>query len=270
MNEHIGCGIGINLRLELIDDILRERPTLPFFEIIVDNWFSTGPHHKKLEEIRNNYDISFHSVGMNLGGVDDINYTYLDTIKSLRDIYKPFHISDHLCFQAHGGNHHHDLLPFPLNSSSLKSVTERVNRIQDYLGENILIENLSYYVEFKNSSMSEIEFLNELNRQTGCLYLLDLNNIWVNSKNLNHSMDNYLQNLDWKLVKEVHMAGPDYSGEIYIDTHGSNVNDELLNIVNTHQGHLRNIPIIYERDTNLLGLSEMINQVELISESLNG
>ena len=263
-------GVGINLRLEFLDDILRESPSLPFLEIIVENWFSPGPQHKKLEELRENYEISFHCVGMNLGGEDELNWDYLKKVKDLKEKYCPKHLSDHLCFQAHGGNHHHDLLPFPLNQATLENVSERVKAVQDFFGEEILIENLSYYLEFEESKMSESEFLKELNKKTSCFYLLDLNNIWVNSKNLNISIDDFLKDIDWSNVREVHLAGAEKFEKFYVDTHGSPIHPEVLNLVRKHRKSLINIPIIYERDRNLKGLTGMLSQIDLVKEALYG
>lgn len=262
--------IGINLRLDYIDEVLEKLPELCVLEIIADNWLSLGPHHKKLEKLRESYDLSFHCVGMNLGGADDIDYNYLSKIRELKDRYTPLHISDHLCFQSHAGNHHHDLLPFPFNEGNLDNVVSRVDKVQEYFGEQILIENLSYYVEYKESNMSEAEFIAKLCKKTDCNLLLDLNNIWVNSKNINVDVKEHLSLMDWSRVKEIHVAGAELFGNIYVDTHGSAIHKEVMDIVKDNRSLIQSIPVIYERDANLEGLSGMLKEVNSLSEALNG
>ena len=224
-------GVGINLRLELIDSILERLPEIPFLEVIADNWLSKGPHHQKLEKLREHYDISFHCVGMNLGGVDDINYDYLNEINQLKKKFEPFQISDHLSYQAHKYSYHHDLLPIPLNQKYLKNTSERIRKAQDVFNEKILLENPTYYLEFEESNIEEAEFLNSVAKDADCRLLLDLNNIWVNSKNFDVNLSKYLDTINWERVGEVHLAGPDQLNDLYIDTHGSNINNELFKVI---------------------------------------
>jgi uncharacterized protein (UPF0276 family) len=263
-------GVGINLRLETIDEVLEKKPDVSLLEIIVDNWLSQGPHHKKLEKIRMDYPISFHCVGMNIAGTDKINNYYLSEIKKLKEKFQPIHISDHLCVTAQAQHQHHDLLPFPFNEEYLANTVDRVTQIQEYLDEAILLENLSYYVEYKSSQMSEIEFLDQLSNKTSCSYLLDLNNIWVNQQNLNTTVDDYLKFVDWSKVKEVHLAGPEKVNDIYVDTHGTDIYPELIAIIKKYKEQLKQIPIIYERDNHLDGLTNLLLQKKVIDEAING
>ena len=255
-------GVGINLRLEYIDDVLENLPDLPFLEIIVDNWLSLGPHHKKLEKLRSHYDISFHCVGMNLGGVDDLDYSYLKKILELKNKFNPIHISDHACFQTHRGNSHHDLLPLPMNKASLKNISERVLKVQDFMNEAILLENLSYYIEYETSDMTEYDFLNQISFKTDCYFLLDFNNIWVNSKNLKVDLDKYLEEIKWERVKEIHVAGAEKFDDLYIDTHGTGINNEVLKIAKNCKDKLKNLPIIYERDNHIPSLNQLMEETQ--------
>ena len=256
-------GVGLNLRLEYIDEIIEQKPDIAFLEIIVDNWFSKGAHHKKLEIIRELYPISFHCVGLNIGGTDTLNQNYLKKLSELTKKYSPFQISDHLCFQNHKAYHMHDLLPFPLNNHSLSNTITRVNQIQDSLGQEILIENLSYYVEYKDSCIEEIDFLNRLSHESGCFQLLDLNNIWVNELNLNINTKNYLDKINWKYIKEVHIAGPEKIDGVHIDTHGSFPSEDVIKLLKDNKDHIKNLPLIYERDNNIPSLQTLLK--ELIS-----
>ncbi|WP_127716875.1 DUF692 domain-containing protein [Halobacteriovorax sp. HLS] len=261
-------GVGLNLRLEFIDEFLDRSPSVDFVEVIVDNYHSHGPHHEKLLKVRENYEISFHCVGMNLAGEDDLNISYLNTVKKLMHKFDPFLISDHLCFQKNKNICFHDLLPFPLTKEYLDHVTERVARVQEVIGKSLLIENLSYYVEFNNSEMSEYEFLNELSRRAGSKILLDFNNIWVNEKNLAKSSREYLENINWNLVGECHFAGAEKIDDLYVDTHGTNIDNEVLLLASEYSKELKNTPLVYERDNNIPALDELLGQRNRLIESL--
>lgn len=260
--------MGINLRPELLDEIIRKEPDFPFLEIIVDNWFSPGPHHQKLLKLRERYDLFFHCVGMNLGGIDPIDTGYLSKVKELSSIYNPIHISDHLCFQAVNNQHFHDLLPFPLNNESLREVESRILQVQDLLKVPILIENLSYYVEFQSSTMSEIEFINQLLQKTQAYLLFDINNIWVNQLNLGIPMSDYMDRLPWDRVKEIHIAGPERVKKLYIDTHASEPDHRTIDLLYKFRAHLTHIPIIYERDNKIPSLENLLKTALSVKSSL--
>lgn len=263
-------GVGLNLRLEFIDEFLRTKPDVDFVEVILDNYHSDGPHHKKLEIVRRDYEVSFHCVGMNLAGTDDLNEKYFDKTNELINKFSPFQISDHLCFQAVDGNQLHDLLPFPLTSSFLDSTVSRVEKIQEMLKQEILIENLSYYVEFKNTEMKEYEFINMLTEKTGAKILFDLNNIWVNEKNLKLSANEYIENINWKSVSEIHLAGAEIFDGTYIDTHGEVVSDDVMELVRLNKDKLINLPVIYERDNNIPSLDKILEETTRIREVIRG
>lgn len=269
-------GVGLNLRLDFIDEIVEQKPDVPFFEIIADNWFSTGPHHEKLLKIRQDYPIYFHCVGMNLGGYDQLNTKYIKKIKELADRFEPLHISDHLCFQTHKSHSYHDLLPFPMNDNFANLIASRIAFAQELIGETILIENLSYYLEFNQSTMSEPDFITKVTRQSGCKLLLDLNNIHVNQLNLGHSCHDYVKGIPLDRVGEIHLAGPELVDDVYVDTHGSYVADEVIGLTRDVGEALRlcqdqadpQVPIIYERDTNLPEFGDLVGEVQSLNRSI--
>ncbi len=257
-------GVGINLRLEYIDEVIAEKPDIPFFEVIIDNWFLEGPHHHKLEKICADYPIYFHCVGMNLGSNDELDQKYFQKLRELKKRYNPVHISDHLAVQKINGVAYHDLLPIPLTEDHLSFLENRIIKAQDLLGESIILENLSYYHEFSSSTISEFTFLNELVKRTDSGILLDLNNLWVNQKNLDIYPKAELEKLDFDLVKEIHLAGAEKVGNYYVDTHGDFVNDETLDLFRSISGRLGDIPIFYERDNNILSLFDTNEEIERI------
>lgn len=271
-------GVGLNLRLDYIDEIAEQKPDIPFFEVIADNWFSTGPHHDKLLAIRQDYPIYFHCVGMNLGGYDKLNTKYIKKIKELAKRFEPVHISDHLCFQTHKSHSFHDLLPFPMNDNFANLIAARIGFAQELIGETILVENLSYYLEFNQSSMSEPEFITEVAKRSGCKLLLDLNNIHVNQLNLGYDCWDFLKGIPLDRVGEIHLAGPELVDNVYVDTHGTFVDDFVLELTKDvgeklpgcQSAELPKVPIIYERDTNLPEFPDLIKETQDLGRIIMG
>ncbi len=262
------AGVGINLRLDYIDELLEKKPNLPFVEVIADNWLSFGPHHKKLEKVRELYPISFHCVGMNLCSDDKIDSNYIDSIKNLSERFNPFQISDHLSVQALDGNYFHDLLPHPFSLSIIKSTANKIDEIQNILKRQILVENLSYYHQFEESEMKEYEFINQLAELADCHILFDLNNIWVNEMNYGICSENFLKKINHDRVKEIHIAGAEIIDGIYVDTHGSSVNESVRALLKRAEAVLGDCPIVYERDNNLPTFGEFIKERVQIEEML--
>ncbi len=259
--------LGFNLRTEFIDEVLEYKPKVSYLEVIIDNWFTDGPHHQKLLKLREDYEILFHCVGMNLAGVDEINKPYLQKIQDLKLKFQPKHISDHLCFQAFNGNYHHDLLPFALNKESFARVSSRVNKVQDMLKEKILVENLSYYLEFKNSNYSESFFLNELCETTGCKVLLDLNNILVNFYNLDIVPEQYVNEIDVVNIGQLHFSGAIKEDGFYIDTHSEDISKDQIDLYNILRKKLSSfVPLIYERDANFISIKNHLKNIKVLEK----
>lgn len=262
--------LGLNLRLEYIDDLLQTRPSLSCLEVIAENFFTLGAHHKKLEKLRADYEITLHCLGMNIGGIDPIDKQYLHKITELRKKFAPQHISDHFSVERHNGICFHDLLPFPFNAESLHNVQARVAYVQDFLQENLVLENLSYYVEFDSSDMTEVEFINAVLHNTGARLLLDLNNLWVNEQNLGYCADDFLAALDWRHVAQVHLAGAELSGTLHIDTHGADVPQQVWQLLHLCQAKLDPaMLIIYERDNNLPTWQVLLDDLYSMQRELN-
>ena len=261
---------GLNLRLELIDDFLFNRPSISCLEIIAENFFTAGGHHRKLEQLRQDYDISLHCLGMNIGGVDPLNIDYLTRVTELARRFEPLHISDHLSVEGHGGRYFHDLLPFPLNEDSLANVCRRTRTVQDFLGEPLLLENLSYYIEYKDSTINEAEFLNAVCIDSDAKILLDLNNIIINQANLGHSAEHFLATINWSQVAEIHLAGATaQADELLVDCHNAEVNDELLRLWHRYRYRLLpTVPVIYERDNDLLSYEQLSVYSEQLQKAL--
>jgi hypothetical protein len=206
-----------------------------------------------LEKVRARYEVALHGVSLNLASADPLNSAYLKVWRELVDRIQPIRVSDHLCWTGIAGKNSHDLLPPPYTQATIDLVAEKISRAQDFLGRKILVENVSAYVEWKASEMGEADFLASIVRKTGCGLLLDLNNIYVSSKNLGGDSRDFLRALPLEAVEQLHLAGPsEHDDGFLVDTHDTDVRDEVWELYREWTS-LRTRPtaVMIERDGNI-------------------
>ena len=222
---------GIGLRAPHYREVLETRPDVGWVEVHSENYFGRGgqPLHY-LERARSHFALSLHGVGLSLGSADGLRQAHLLQLKALVERFEPSLISDHLCWGAIGDRHLNDLLPLPYTEAALDVVCANVGRAQEFLGRQILVENVSSYLQFSDSTIPEWEFVGEVARRTGCGLLLDINNIYVSA--VNHGFDalRYLDAIPARAVREIHLAGFDSNGMCLIDTHGKPVAGPVWNL----------------------------------------
>ncbi|MHA1598528.1 MAG: DUF692 domain-containing protein, partial [Alphaproteobacteria bacterium] len=178
MGKHLGFGLG--LRPPHYTDILETGPDVGWFEVISENYMEAGGQPVAiLEKVRQNYPIVMHGVSMSIGGSDPLNEAYLQKIKDLIDRIEPEWFSDHLCWTGLNGTNMHDLLPLPYTEEAVAHVVERISRVQDFLGRRLTLENVSSYVSYDCSEMTEWEFVGEVIERADCDILFDVNNVYV-------------------------------------------------------------------------------------------
>ena len=228
----IPAAAGIGLRAPHITRVLHEHPSVPWFEVHSENYFAAGgAMHAALECIRADYPLSLHGVGLSLGSADPLDRNHLANLRRLVDRYEPGLVSDHICWGAIGGIHLNDLLPLPCTTEALDLMVSRVHQVQDALGREFLVENVSSYLDFKHAEMTEAAFVCDLVRRSGCGLLLDVNNVYVNSVNHGFDPHQYLRAMPHNAVREIHLAGFTRKDELpvalLIDSHSAPVADEV-------------------------------------------
>lgn len=221
-------GLGLGLRSKHFNHILEQLPAVDWFEIISENFMDSGgrPRHV-LRRIAANYPIVMHGVSLSIGSHDPLDMDYLHKLKSLAEEVKPMWISDHLCWTGINGINTHDLLPVVLNEESLAHISERVCRVQDFLGRPLVLENPSTYLTFRQSTIPEYDFLRLLTEQTGCNLLLDVNNVFVSAYNNDFNAEHYIRSLPHDKIVQMHLAGHQHCGDYIIDTHDRHVVSEV-------------------------------------------
>ncbi len=283
-NENVkpvsGClsGTGVGLRSPHINEILRERPAIPWFELLADNHLVEGGLIPlQLDEICQHYPVTFHSVGLSLGSVDPLDLNYLSKLKKLMQQYEISWLSEHCCFTSFDGFHSHDLLPIPYSEESLFHIVKRISRTQDFLGKQILIENVSSYMSFAESTLDEVDFISEVARQSDCLLLIDVNNIYVNHINQGVDVIQYIDRLPYERIKEIHLAGFDDRGDYILDAHNNPVAQPVWQLYEKLIQHVPDVATLIEWDNDIPSLQRLMeeaNKADVIankykSESLN-
>ena len=245
-------GFGVGLRAPHVNEILRTEPELDWFELLADNHITNGGWaRQQAYEIAQRYSVTMHCVGMSIGSVDAINFDYLEKKKILANQINPKLISDHLCWTSLHTHYSHDLLPLPYTEEVLNHMANRISIIQDYLGVQIAIENVSAYLTYQQSTIDEVKFVNELAKKADCLILLDVNNVYVNQKNNALNSHEYIERINLDRVAEIHLAGFEDKGHYYLDAHSSRVSKEVWHLYENVLRRNNQIPTLIEWDDKL-------------------
>lgn len=225
---HANLGLGVGLRTVHYEHILREEPAVDWFEIISENYIdSRGRPRYVLQQIAERYSIVMHGVSLSIGSTDPLDFDYLGKLKRLAKSVRARWVSDHLCWTGVAGRNTHDLLPIPLNEPTLKHVVERIRIVQDFLERPLVLENPSSYVTFADSTMSEWQFLTRMAAEADCGLLLDVNNVYVSSRNHDFDPYEYVENVPHGRIVQCHLAGHTDCQTHVIDTHDGHVVDPV-------------------------------------------
>lgn len=246
---------GLGLRAPHLRQVRQEMPAIAWFEVHSENYFvSGGPALAVLEEIRQNYPLSLHGVGMSLGGADDLDRDHLRQLKALAERLQPAAISEHLCWSAIGGRWLNDLLPLPYTREALDQVCRHVEQVQETLGRAILVENVSSYLRFRPEEMPEWAFVAEVAKRTGCGVLLDVNNIHVSACNHGFSAVDFLAGIAVGSVGEIHLAGYEEVDGLLVDTHSRPVYPAVWELYRAALERFGPLPTLIEWDQDIPSL----------------
>ena len=262
---------GIGLRSHHFRDILDAPPPVAWMETHPENYFGDGGAPLRiLERIRSRYPLSFHGVGLSLCSTDPIDRAHLRKLNVLIDRFEPAFVSEHLSWSSVGGRFLNELLPLPYTSESLDHVCARIDEVQTILQRPLLIENITRYLTWRDSTIPEGAFMAEAAQRTGCGILLDLNNAYVNAVNFGLDPIEFLNAIPAQAVQEIHLAGFDRFGRMLIDTHGQPVYPEVWSLYQWAIHHFGPRPTLIEWDTNLPPLSVLVEQAMKADAILGG
>jgi len=255
------CLAGIGLRTPHFEALAASRPALSFLEVHSENYFADGgPALAWLERFRADYAVSIHGVGLSLGSVDRLDPDHLDRLARLARRIEPALVSEHLCWSRAGPRHLGELLPLPYTEESLAVVCARVDEAQERLGRRLLVENVAAYLQYRESTIPEGDFVAEVARRTGCGVLLDVNNAFVNAQNHGTDARAFLAAIDPATVGEIHLAGPERTEDGLIDTHGTRVPPEVWALYEETIERLGPVPTLVEWDTDIPPLEVLLEE----------
>lgn len=255
-------GFGLGLRTEHYETILETHPPVDWFEVLSENYLVAGgkPLYY-LDRIRAEYAVVMHGVSLSIGG-DKINREYLKKLKELSDRVEPEWISDHLCWTGIRGKNLHDLMPLPYTEEAIAHVVSHVNEVQDFLSRRILLENVSSYVTYKQSAMSEWDFLRSIAERADCYILLDVNNIYVSSFNHGFDPEAFLRGVPIERVHQFHLAGHRNCGNYIVDTHDDSVIDPVWDLYAKAVRRFGDVSTMIERDDHIPPLPELLEELD--------
>jgi hypothetical protein len=256
-------GFGLGLRPDHYEAVLADRPAIDWFEALTENYLVAGgkPLHY-LDRVRRDWPMVMHGVSLSIGGSDPLDPDYLAQVAQLAHRIEPAWISDHLCWTGTAGLNMHDLLPLPYTEEALVHVADRIGQVQDRLGRQILIENVSSYVSYRHSAMTEWAFLTAVAERADCLLLLDVNNIYVSA--FNHEFDplSYIAGVPAARVRQIHLAGHRNYDSHIIDTHDQPIIDPVWRLYGEAIRRLGPVPTMIERDDNIPPLTELVAELD--------
>jgi len=251
-------GTGIGLRPPHYADVAAGRARVDWLEVISENFMVEGGNPRRvLRAVRERHPVVLHGVSMSLGSVDPLDDRYLDALAALAREVQPAWISDHLCWSSFGGHSAHDLWPLPYTEEALDHVAARVARVQERLGRRILVENVSSYVTFRHSTLSEWEFLAALAERADCGLLLDINNVFVSARNHGFDPIAFIDGVPPARVGQYHLAGHSDKGTHLLDTHDHPVCDEVWALFRHAVRRLGAHATLLERDDDIPSLDEL-------------
>ncbi|HET7161621.1 MAG TPA: DUF692 domain-containing protein [Rhodanobacteraceae bacterium] len=265
---------GIGLRAPHVARIRDERPPIAWLETHSENLFAAGgPFHDAMLRVRADYPLSLHGVGLSLGSADRLDASHLHRLRELVDAFEPELVSEHLCWGAIGDWHSNDLLPLPFTEEALRLVVSRIGEVQDRLGRQILVENISTYLRFDGGDYSEWEFVAETVRRSGCGLLCDVNNIYVNSVNHGFDPHTYLRALPAAAIQEIHLAGftrkEGLPVPLLIDSHSRRVAPDVWALYADAIDRFGPVPTLLEWDLDIPALEVLLDEAAHAEEILD-
>ena len=256
-------GYGLGLRPSHYPDILAQRPDVDWFEALTENYLVPGGKPLYfLEQVRALYPVVLHGVSLSIGASEPLDLDYLRQVKTLATRIDAAWVSDHLCWTGAHGINLHDLMPLPYTEEAVHHVANRVRQVQDILGRQLLLENVSSYVTYRASQLSEWEFISAIAEAADCLILLDINNIHVSAFNHSFNPHDYLNGIPIARVRQFHLAGHQNQGDYIIDTHDQPVIDAVWELYAAALRRFGPVSTMIERDDNIPPLDELLTELD--------
>ncbi len=260
--------IGIGFRKEFADEFIDNKDFSPdFIEFAPENWIDMGGYWRKiLDKVTEKYPAICHGLSLSIGSAEELDMNFLKKLKKFLNEYNIDMYSEHLSYTKAENAHLYDLLPIPFREDAVKHVVKRIKQVQDFLERPLIIENVSYYTPVA-AQMSEHEFINSIVSESGCLMLLDVNNVYVNAFNHNYDTKAFVDAMPLDKVAYIHMAGhTKVAPDMIIDTHGEAIIDPVYELFDYTVSKINPVPVLLERDFNIPETEELISEMKKLKK----
>jgi len=274
--DQLPIAAGIGYKPQHFQELLDDPGAVEWVEVHAENYMGDGGRPlAQLQALSETFAISIHGVGLSIGGQQPLDKAHLNRLKRLCDLIKPASFSEHLAWSTHGAEFLNDLLPLPYTDTTLTLVSDHINQVQDILNRQMLLENPSSYLAFSESTFSETDFLQEVIHRTSCGLLLDVNNVFISSTNLNLSPQSYLDAYPTDCVGEIHVGGhdedkDDFGAPLLIDSHGSPVVDPVWSLLDYALVQTGPKPVLVEWDNDVPPWSTLRDEAGRAAMALTG
>jgi uncharacterized protein (UPF0276 family) len=255
-------GAGVGLRKNFFTDIFTTEARVGWLEIIPENFMNFGGYPLNiLDECAKRWPIVSHGVNLSIGSCDPLNENYLHRLKALLDRVNAPWFSDHICFTSVGGDYFHDLIALPFSNEAVEHVAKRVKQVKKKIGRPFLLENPSYYVKMPGAEMEESAFITAILERADCGLMLDVNNVYVNSRNHGYDPYAFMRRLPLHRVGQIHLAGHHDNGDTLVDTHEGPIIDPVWKLYEFTMGEIgRPVSTLIEWDTNVPPLETVLEE----------
>ncbi|ABZ78738.1 protein of unknown function DUF692 [Shewanella halifaxensis HAW-EB4] len=259
------AGAGIGLRIPHVQQLLADEAIkIPWLEVLVDNWLVDGGLNQYLlNAVSERFELVFHSVGLSLGGPSPLNFDYLRQIKALKEQCGAHWYSEHASFSGNDDFKVADLLPLPYTQEAVMHISQRIKQTQDFMGERILLENVSTYMSCRHNELNEGEFIAAIAEEADCYLLLDINNAFVTSINLDQSLQSFMEAIPVERVKQIHLAGFHDKGDYLLDAHNHPVDPSVWAGFKAYIQQHGAIPSMIEWDSDLPSLERLLQERDI-------
>lgn len=263
--------VGLGLRTVHYDNWISGNSNVGWCEVISENYmFTKGPPLDKLKKVRLNHEIALHGVSMSIGSSRTGFSSYLDALNNLIKVIDPWIVTDHFCWTGLKDHNTFDLLPLPFTHDSIAFLINAIDRVQNKLKRKVYFENISAYIGFQDSTLQEVDFLNDILRKTGCGLLFDINNLYVNSCNFSFNPYEYIDKLNKESIGEIHLAGHSKQDDFLFDTHDTRVCDEVWDLYKYTLKCTGKIPTLIEWDESIPSFDVLVDEGEKAAKVMNG
>ncbi len=264
MNQSINkLGVGIGFREEFRADIFLNQNKIDFLEITTDHYLDAKP--EKLDELRllkAHFSLIPHSLELSLGSAEGIDEDYLEKVAEIVEFIEPAYFSDHLCYTKSGGVKIGHLAPVPYTNEAIKVFIKNISQVKNRIKTPLILENITYLVQFPSSEMSEAEFIKTILKETDCGLLLDVTNLYINSQNFGFDWRKFLDEIPLERVVQLHFVGSHKNGKRLIDAHANRTEFEIWQVFSEVCARCNIIGAVLERDENFPPFNEILDELD--------